>query len=90
MQLNLKCLPDQPVHVSGFGGQDFGVLELDTMSPADAMFRYGRLVWMSQTNVPAVLLDPGINRMTSLPNVNLTIFVGKCGQIYARHTVTCN
>jgi hypothetical protein len=65
---------DQPVHVSGFGGHDLGVLELDAMSPADAMYRYCRLVWMSQTNVPVVLLNPGINGTASLPNVILTTF----------------
>jgi hypothetical protein len=42
------------------------------MSPADAVFSYGRFVWMSQTNVSVVLLDPGINGTASLPNVNLT------------------
>jgi hypothetical protein len=40
MQLDLNGHFDQPVHVSGFGGQDLGVLELDTMSLADAMFSY--------------------------------------------------
>jgi hypothetical protein len=38
------------------------------------MYRYCRLVWMSQTNVPVVLLDPGINGTASLPNVILTTF----------------
>jgi hypothetical protein len=36
---------------------------------------------MSQTNVPVVLLDPGINGTASLPNVNLTTFTW-----YAVHT----
>jgi hypothetical protein len=40
------------------------------------MFSYGRFVWMSQTNVPVVLLDPGINGIAILPNVNLTTFAG--------------
>jgi hypothetical protein len=40
VELDLSGFPDQPVHVSGFGGQDLGVLELDMMSPADAMFSY--------------------------------------------------
>jgi hypothetical protein len=44
------------------------------MSPADAVFSYCRFVWMSQTNVSVVLLDPGINGTASLPNVNLTTF----------------
>jgi hypothetical protein len=64
------------INRSMYGGQDLGVLELDTMSPADAMFIYDRFVWMSQTNVPMMLLDPGINRTASLPNVNLTTFAG--------------
>jgi hypothetical protein len=42
------------------------------MSPADAVFSHCRFVWLSQTNVPMVLLDPGINGRVSLPNVNLT------------------
>jgi hypothetical protein len=61
MQLDLNGLFNQPVHVSEFGGQDLGVLELHTMFPADVMFTRGRLVWMSQMNVPVVFLDPGIN-----------------------------
>jgi hypothetical protein len=42
------------------------------MFPADAVFSHCRFVWLSQTNVPVVLLDPGINRTASLINVNLT------------------
>jgi hypothetical protein len=76
MQLDLNGLPDQPVHVSGFCVQNLGVLELDTMSPVDAVFSYCRLVWMSQTNAPMVLLDPGINGTASMPNVNLSTFAG--------------
>jgi hypothetical protein len=46
------------------------------MSLADAVFSYCRFVWMGQTNVSVVLLDPGINGTASLPNVNLTTFAG--------------
>jgi hypothetical protein len=46
--------------------------ELDAMSPANAVLGYGQFVWMSQKNVPVVLLDPGINGTASLPNVSLT------------------
>ena len=31
MEHHLSCLPDEPVHVARFGGEDFGVLELDVM-----------------------------------------------------------
>jgi hypothetical protein len=46
MQLDLIGLPHHPVHISGFGGQDLGVLVLDVMSPADTVFGYGRFVWI--------------------------------------------
>jgi hypothetical protein len=81
MQLDLSFLPNHPGHVSGFGGQDRGVLELDTMSPADTVFGHGQSVWTSQTKVPVVLLDPGVNGTASLPNVNLTTLAG-----YSTHT----
>jgi hypothetical protein len=42
------------------------------MSPADDVFSHCRSVWLSQTNVLVVFLDPGINRTASLPKVNLT------------------
>jgi hypothetical protein len=51
------------------------------MSPADAVFGHCRFVWLSQTNVLVVLLDPGINGTASLPDVNLTTFAR-----YAVHT----
>jgi hypothetical protein len=86
LQLHLNGLPGQPVDVSGFGGQDLGVLELDTMSPADAMFGYGRFVLMSQTNVSVVLLDPGINGTASLHNVNLTTFARLEFSVPSRHS----
>jgi hypothetical protein len=69
MKIDLSGLPDHLVHVSGFDAQDLGVLELNVMSLADAVFSYGQCVWISQTNTPVMLLDPGINRTASLPNV---------------------
>jgi hypothetical protein len=44
MHFDLSGLPDYPVHVSGFGGNDIGVLELDPMAPDDAVFGYSRLI----------------------------------------------
>jgi hypothetical protein len=55
-------------------------LELDAMSPADAVFSHCRFVWLSQTNVPVVLLDHGINRTASLSNVNLTTLARSLSQ----------
>jgi hypothetical protein len=80
-QVDLSFLHNHPGHVSGFDGQDRGVLELDTMSPDDTVFGHGQFVWTSQTNVPVVLLDPGVNGTASLSNVNLTTLAG-----YSIHT----
>jgi hypothetical protein len=75
-QIDLKSLPDHLVHVSGFGGQDDGVLEWDTMAQAYVVFGHSQFIWMLQTNVLVVLLDHVFNGTASLPNVNLTTFAG--------------
>jgi hypothetical protein len=46
------------------------------MVQAYAVFSHGRFVWMLQTDVPVVLLDPGFNGMASLLNIDLTTFAG--------------
>jgi hypothetical protein len=67
MKLDLNSLPDYPVHVSGFGGWDAGgVLELDAMAQADAVFGYRRFILMLQTYVSVVFLDPGFSGTASL------------------------
>jgi hypothetical protein len=55
MQLDPSGLPHHPVHVSGFGGQDLGVLELDAMSSADAVFGYGRFVWIHDLFIALIM-----------------------------------
>jgi hypothetical protein len=37
MEFNLSCLPDDTVHVSGFSGEDVGVMELDEVSEVDVI-----------------------------------------------------
>jgi hypothetical protein len=37
MEHNPSCLPDDAVHMSGFGGDDAGVMELDAMSQVDTV-----------------------------------------------------
>jgi hypothetical protein len=46
-----------------------------------AVFDYGQFIWMLQTDVPVVLLDPRFNGTAGLPNADLTAFKG-----YAVHT----
>jgi hypothetical protein len=41
MDLNLNCLPDDAVHISGFGGEYAGVMDLDVVPEADAVLCCG-------------------------------------------------
>jgi hypothetical protein len=43
-------LPDDLVHVSGFGGDDLCVLELYTMLPVEGMFYNSQPVWLSEAD----------------------------------------
>jgi hypothetical protein len=42
MELKLNGLPINAIHVSGFSGEDVGIVKLKV----DAVFSYGLLVWM--------------------------------------------
>jgi hypothetical protein len=53
------------------------------MVQADAEFFHCQFIWMVQTNMPVMLLDPDFNAAASLPNVNLTAFAG-----YAVHVLS--
>jgi hypothetical protein len=44
MDLDLSHLPDDAIHVSEFGGKDYGILELDTMSLVHAVPHHGCLI----------------------------------------------
>jgi hypothetical protein len=41
VELNLSCIPDDAVHVSGLGGEDGGVLLLDAVPQVYTMLRHG-------------------------------------------------
>jgi hypothetical protein len=45
---------------------------LDMVVQVNAVFGHSWLVWMLQTDMALVLLDPGLNRMVTLPDVDLT------------------
>jgi hypothetical protein len=83
MQLDLNGLPHHLVHVSVFGGQRAGVLEMDAMTQADAVFGHGQFIWMLHTNVLVVLLDPGFSATASLPNVNSTTITGYAVHVWS-------
>jgi hypothetical protein len=75
--------PHHLVHISGFGGQRAGVLEMDAMTQADAVFGHGQFIWMLHTNVLVVLLDPGFSAIASLPNVNSTTVTGYAVHVWS-------
>jgi hypothetical protein len=41
MELNLNHLPDDAVHISRFGGENVGAMELDVVPQADAVLHHG-------------------------------------------------
>jgi hypothetical protein len=41
MELNLNDLPNDATHVSGLSGEDGGIVKLNTVSQADAVFSHG-------------------------------------------------
>jgi hypothetical protein len=41
MELNLNCLPENIIRISGFVGEDAGVMELDVVSKADVVLHHG-------------------------------------------------
>jgi hypothetical protein len=41
MELNLDGLPNDEVHVSGFSGEDGGLVKLNAVAQVDGVFSYG-------------------------------------------------
>jgi hypothetical protein len=41
MELNLNSLPNDAIHVSGFSGEDGGLVKLNVVSQVDGVFSYG-------------------------------------------------
>jgi hypothetical protein len=62
--------------VSGLGGEDSGVLELNAVAQVDAVLGHGEIVWKLQTDVALVLLDPGFDGTAGLTDVDLTTLAG--------------
>jgi hypothetical protein len=71
MGLNLNCLPDDTVLVSGLSGDDTVVLEPDAMSQVDALSCHGQPVQMIKMDIPIVFLHPGVNQIAYLINADL-------------------
>jgi hypothetical protein len=41
MEINLNVLPNEAIHVLGFGGEDGGLVKLNAVSQVDGVFSYG-------------------------------------------------
>jgi hypothetical protein len=59
------------IHVTGFSGQNFGLLELDMMFSVEAMLSQCQFVWMSKPYVPVRLFHPIFYSTTTVLNVHL-------------------
>jgi hypothetical protein len=66
----------------GSSGKDEGIVKLNAVSQVDAIFSHGWLVWMFETYVPLMLLQPGVYGMACLPNVDLATLTGD--SVYTR------
>jgi hypothetical protein len=73
---NSNSLPDEPFHVAGFGGEDFGVLGLSAPLMDEPVFCYRRIVVLSEPNLPMVLLQPGLHRTVDLSDIHLAALEG--------------
>jgi hypothetical protein len=70
-------LPVDEIHVSGFGGEDTGVMELDLVPQVDAVLCYGWLVQVFQPDIPmfGILQGPELGPFTFHPHISLRTIV---------------
>jgi len=60
------------IHVIGFTGENFGLLELDMMFSAEVMLSHCQFVWLSKPYGPIRLFPPSFYSPTTVPSVHLT------------------
>jgi len=58
MELALKNLSDNLVHVLGFGGENLNIFGVNTMFCVEALFYYCQYYWLSEAGVPLVFIQP--------------------------------
>jgi len=73
---NSNSLLDEPNHVAGFGGEDFGFLSLLKTLVVEPLFCYRRIVVLREQSLPLVLLQPGLNSTVGLSDINLAALPG--------------
>jgi hypothetical protein len=71
MEFSVSWLPSD-IRVTGFSGDNFGLLELDMMFSAEAMLSQCQFVWLSKPYGPYRLFHPSFYSPTTMPNVHLS------------------
>jgi len=73
---SLTHLPDDMVHVTEFCREGFECYKFGWDVPVPAILCPSHLVWMSNMKVLLVIFHPTQNRLTCLPNTDLTTLKG--------------
>jgi len=74
MEFSVSWLPSD-INVTGFNGENFGLLELDMMFSAEAMLSQCQFVWLSKPYGPVRQSSPSFYSPTTVPSVHLTTLV---------------
>jgi hypothetical protein len=70
LQLDFYHFQHQPVHTSGFLGQDSGFVQEDTMTKIKVMFHHCQNLWFEQTAMVVVFINPDTDAETVRPTHN--------------------
>jgi hypothetical protein len=81
--LQINHLTVQPAHVSVFGTENFGVLELAVTTAVEPMFSHYQFIGLSELNVPVLLLHTGL---ISLSNIHPAMLKGRVVHIQHLHS----
>jgi hypothetical protein len=77
LQLDSYHFPYQPLHTSGFLGQDSGFFQEDMMAEIKVMFHHCQNLWFVQSAmVVAVFTNPDIDAETSSSHMQIPTSVG--------------
>lgn len=85
MKFSFGRLPDEMIRVSGFCGEDAGVMELDAMSQENAVLRHSCLDRMFYPDMSMVLFQPGVDRTACLSDVDLATLTGDTAYSWCSH-----
>jgi len=76
LQFDFCHFPYQPVHTSGFLGQDSGFVQGDMMTKIKVMFCHCQNLCFVQSGMVVVFINPDTDAKTSLSHMQLPTSVG--------------